>query len=208
MPRERGWAHAFPSRMLGDRQTSTHVTAKRVAENTPERQSADYGVAQEDLISHFDGPALRPLMLPLLKVMLRLLSPLVVSTAQIRTSSAHLTANTNLSIRHFRTSRMAESSTGSSSRIVVVGVGGATCSGKTTLAKHLLQILNPSQRKDGSSETGDITDAFILHQDDFAPPEATLPVNEEFGVTDWDHPPTAVGLLFDDDITVYCAAVC
>lgn len=76
------------------------------------------------------------------------------------------------------------------SRIVVVGVGGATCSGKTTLAKHLLQILNPSGAKSGSR--GGITDAFILHQDDFAPPEATLPVNEEFGVTDWDHPPTAV----------------
>lgn len=77
----------------------------------------------------------------------------------------------------------------SSSRIVVVGVGGATCSGKTTLAKHLLQILNPSQK---GSRSG-ITEAFILHQDDFAPPEATLPVNEEYGVTDWDHPPTAVG---------------
>ncbi|CDR98963.1 hypothetical protein [Sporisorium scitamineum] len=35
-------------------------------------------------------------------------------------------------------------------------------------------------------------DAFILHQDDFAPLEASLPVNEEFGVTDWDHPPTAI----------------
>ena len=85
---------------------------------------------------------------------------------------------------------MAASNTGSTSRIVVVGVGGATCSGKTTLAKHLLQILNPFQQ--GVSSAGGIKDAFILHQDDFAPPEATLPVNEEFGVTDWDHPPTAV----------------
>ncbi|KAF6767267.1 Phosphoribulokinase/uridine kinase [Kalmanozyma brasiliensis GHG001] len=87
---------------------------------------------------------------------------------------------------------MAASSSTSSSRIVVIGVGGATCSGKTTLAKHLLQILNPANHGEGSSSQGGIRDAFILHQDDFAPPEATLPVNEEFGVTDWDHPPTAI----------------
>lgn len=85
---------------------------------------------------------------------------------------------------------MTGSSTSLRPRIVVVGVGGATCSGKTTLAKHLLQILNPSQKGTSSG----ITEAFILHQDDFAPPEASLPVNEEYGVTDWDHPPTAVSL--------------
>ncbi|KAJ1604005.1 hypothetical protein NDA14_004055 [Ustilago hordei] len=83
---------------------------------------------------------------------------------------------------------MTGSSTSLRPRIVVVGVGGATCSGKTTLAKHLLQILNPSQKGTSSG----ITEAFILHQDDFAPPEASLPVNEEYGVTDWDHPPTAI----------------
>lgn len=85
---------------------------------------------------------------------------------------------------------MAASDTVSTSQIVVVGVGGATCSGKTTLAKHLVQILNSSEKS--SSDKGGITDAFILHQDDFAPLESTLPVNEELGVTDWDHPPTAV----------------
>ncbi|GAC97385.1 potential ADP-ribosylation factor [Pseudozyma hubeiensis SY62] len=91
--------------------------------------------------------------------------------------------------------QMVESSAGSTSRIVVVGVGGATCSGKTTLAKHLLQILNNSPDNSGSSRHshhGGIKDAFILHQDDFAPPEATLPVDEKYGVTDWDHPPTAI----------------
>jgi nicotinamide/nicotinate riboside kinase len=35
-------------------------------------------------------------------------------------------------------------------RVVLVGVGGATCSGKTTLAKHLREIL---------------PDSFIIHQD-------------------------------------------
>lgn len=94
---------------------------------------------------------------------------------------------------------MVLSGAGAAGRIVVVGVGGATCSGKTTLAKHLLHILNPSSgtgsrgtASSGSDRARGIVDAFILHQDDFAPPEATLPVNEQFGVTDWDHPPTAV----------------
>ncbi|SNX88057.1 related to NRK1 - Nicotinamide riboside kinase [Melanopsichium pennsylvanicum] len=89
---------------------------------------------------------------------------------------------------------MAVSSAASNSRIVVVGVGGATCSGKTTLAKYLLQILNSSHEVSTSNTISGsgIKDAFILHQDDFAPPEATLPVNEQYGVTDWDHPPTAI----------------
>ncbi|KAI3486736.1 hypothetical protein L1887_49686 [Cichorium endivia] len=94
---------------------------------------------------------------------------------------------------------MVLSGAGAAGRIVVVGVGGATCSGKTTLAKHLLHILNPSSgtgsrgtASSGSDRARGIVDAFILHQDDFAPPEATLPVNEQFGVTDWDHPPTAI----------------
>lgn len=93
---------------------------------------------------------------------------------------------------------MTGASTGSTLRTVVVGIGGATCSGKTTLAKHLLQILNAAQdsARDGAGSVTKagirIQDAFILHQDDFAPPESTLPVNKEFGVTDWDHPPTAV----------------
>ncbi|TKY86861.1 hypothetical protein EX895_004149 [Sporisorium graminicola] len=79
------------------------------------------------------------------------------------------------------------------SRIVVVGIGGATCSGKTTLAKHLLQILNQSPKGGSSSSSkAGIKDAFILHQDDFAPLEASLPVDQEFGVADWDHPPTAI----------------
>jgi len=61
-------------------------------------------------------------------------------------------------------------------RVILVGIGGATCSGKTTLAKHLRNI---------------IPDSFIIHQDDFAPPEETLPIHPTLG-QDWDSAPTAI----------------
>lgn len=56
-------------------------------------------------------------------------------------------------------------------RVVIIAVGGATCSGKTTLAKHLNQILPGS---------------VILHQDDFAPPAEKVPMHPMYGVQDWD----------------------
>ncbi|KAF8322264.1 P-loop containing nucleoside triphosphate hydrolase protein [Clavulina sp. PMI_390] len=62
--------------------------------------------------------------------------------------------------------------------IYLVGVGGATCSGKTTLAKHIHRILGDK--------------SYIVHQDDFAPPVDLVPMNEEFGVQDWDDPPGAI----------------
>ncbi|KAI0319579.1 P-loop containing nucleoside triphosphate hydrolase protein [Amylostereum chailletii] len=62
-------------------------------------------------------------------------------------------------------------------RVILVGIGGATCSGKTTLAKHLRSLLPNS---------------FIIHQDDFAPPQATLPMHPTLNVQDWDSAPTAL----------------
>ncbi|ETW80261.1 hypothetical protein HETIRDRAFT_440275 [Heterobasidion irregulare TC 32-1] len=62
-------------------------------------------------------------------------------------------------------------------RVVLVGIGGATCSGKTTLAKHLRRLLPNS---------------FIIHQDDFAPPQSTLPIHPKLNVQDWDSAPTAI----------------
>ncbi|GBE81478.1 Nicotinamide riboside kinase [Sparassis crispa] len=56
-------------------------------------------------------------------------------------------------------------------RVIFVGIGGATCSGKTTLAKHLCRILPGS---------------VILHQDDFAPPQELVPIHPEYNVQDWD----------------------
>lgn len=60
-------------------------------------------------------------------------------------------------------------------KTIVVGVGGPTSSGKTTLAKHLLALL--------PSKVG-----VILHQDDFALPEECLPWNETLQAKDWDNP--------------------
>jgi len=62
-------------------------------------------------------------------------------------------------------------------RIIVVGIGGATCTGKTTLAKYLQKILP------GSS---------LIHQDDFAPPQALIPIHPIYDVQDWDSPAGAI----------------
>ncbi|KAG0145014.1 hypothetical protein CROQUDRAFT_716314 [Cronartium quercuum f. sp. fusiforme G11] len=62
-------------------------------------------------------------------------------------------------------------------RIVIIAVGGATCSGKTTLSEHLRQILPNST---------------ILHQDDFAPPVEKIPLHPIHNVKDWDDPKGAV----------------
>jgi len=61
--------------------------------------------------------------------------------------------------------------------VILVGVGGATCSGKTTLAKHLNRIL---------------PDSVIIHQDDFAPPQELVPVHPVHNVQDWDAPAGAI----------------
>ncbi|KAG6897724.1 hypothetical protein C0992_011934 [Termitomyces sp. T32_za158] len=62
-------------------------------------------------------------------------------------------------------------------RVILVGVGGATCSGKTTLAKHLKRIL---------------PDSVIIHQDDFAPPQELVPIHPVYNVQDWDAAPGAI----------------
>ncbi|KAI0296524.1 hypothetical protein B0F90DRAFT_1745975 [Multifurca ochricompacta] len=57
-------------------------------------------------------------------------------------------------------------------RVILVGIGGATCTGKTTLAKNLRDILPGS---------------FVIHQD----PEVTLPIHPTLG-QDWDTAPSAI----------------
>jgi len=58
-------------------------------------------------------------------------------------------------------------------RIIIVGIGGASCTGKTTLAKYLRGILPGST---------------LIHQDDFAPPQALIPIHPVYGIQDWDSP--------------------
>ncbi|KIM77169.1 hypothetical protein PILCRDRAFT_623853 [Piloderma croceum F 1598] len=62
-------------------------------------------------------------------------------------------------------------------RVILIGIGGATCSGKTTLAKHLRRILPNS---------------VIIHQDDFAPPQELVPIHPKWNVQDWDAPSGAI----------------
>ncbi|PPQ96821.1 hypothetical protein CVT26_006222 [Gymnopilus dilepis] len=70
-------------------------------------------------------------------------------------------------------------------KVILIGVGGATCSGKTTLAKHLKSIL---------------PDSVIIHQDDFAPvchytplmPQELVPIHPIHNVQDWDAPAGAI----------------
>ncbi|KAH9485210.1 Nicotinamide riboside kinase [Psilocybe cubensis] len=58
-------------------------------------------------------------------------------------------------------------------RVILIGVGGATCSGKTTLAKHLNRIL---------------PDSVIIHQD----PQELVPFHPVHNVQDWDAPAGAI----------------
>lgn len=62
-------------------------------------------------------------------------------------------------------------------KVITIGVGGATSSGKTTLVKHLQGCLHNS---------------LIIHQDDFVTPLEKLPVDTEYGFADCEDAPTAV----------------
>ncbi|KAJ9114647.1 hypothetical protein QFC22_005523 [Naganishia vaughanmartiniae] len=63
-------------------------------------------------------------------------------------------------------------------KAILIAVGGATCSGKTTLAKKLQRAL-PNH--------------FIIHQDDFAPAWEKIPYHPDIpDVQDWDRADTAV----------------
>lgn len=62
-------------------------------------------------------------------------------------------------------------------RVLIAAIGGATCSGKTTTAKHLARIIPSS---------------ILLLQDDFAPPAEKVPVDPRYGWQDWDDPEGAI----------------
>ncbi|KIM21630.1 hypothetical protein M408DRAFT_80281 [Serendipita vermifera MAFF 305830] len=64
-------------------------------------------------------------------------------------------------------------------RVVLIGVGGASCSGKTTIASLLHTIL-PNSR--------------LIHQDDqsFAPPSGLIPIHPKYNVPDWERAETSI----------------
>ncbi|KZP06119.1 P-loop containing nucleoside triphosphate hydrolase protein [Athelia psychrophila] len=62
-------------------------------------------------------------------------------------------------------------------RVILVGIGGASCAGKTTLAKHLARILPNS---------------FIIHQDDFVRPIELAPLHPTLRVPDREAPRGAI----------------
>lgn len=57
--------------------------------------------------------------------------------------------------------------------MIVIGIGGPSSSGKTTVAKNLINLFKDSR---------------ILHQDDFYKPENQLPKDATTGELNWDHP--------------------
>nr|XP_018261042.1 nicotinamide riboside kinase [Kwoniella dejecticola CBS 10117]OBR83200.1 nicotinamide riboside kinase [Kwoniella dejecticola CBS 10117] len=64
-------------------------------------------------------------------------------------------------------------------RLVIIGIGGASCSGKTLLAKHIRRALPAG--------------ASIIHQDDFCPPEDKMPYSAQYpDLQDWDDPETCI----------------
>jgi nicotinamide/nicotinate riboside kinase len=65
-----------------------------------------------------------------------------------------------------------------SGRPILIGVGGATSSGKSTLAARLAPLINGT----------------ILPQDDFALPESELRYDERIDGKDWDDPEHSVRL--------------
>ncbi|CDZ98255.1 p-loop containing nucleoside triphosphate hydrolase protein [Phaffia rhodozyma] len=63
-------------------------------------------------------------------------------------------------------------------RVLLIGVGGASNSGKTTLAKYLHRLIKNST---------------IIHLDDFAPAQHLIPYSPLYpDVQDWDSPATAI----------------
>ncbi|MBW0475715.1 hypothetical protein O181_015430 [Austropuccinia psidii MF-1] len=65
-------------------------------------------------------------------------------------------------------------------QIVIIAIGGPTCSGKTTLSKTLQNQLSNS---------------IILHQDDFVPNSKDIPIHPIHKVPDWDDPRGAIDWL-------------
>lgn len=58
-------------------------------------------------------------------------------------------------------------------RIVLIGLSGCSSSGKTTLAKLTSELFS---------------NATLIHEDDFYKHDEDVPINEKYGIRDWDSP--------------------
>jgi len=68
---------------------------------------------------------------------------------------------------------MADLTTDTKTKVILVGIGGASCSGKSTLVTHLEKILPTS---------------IVVRQDDFYLPEEMLPTLQGLNAKNWDVP--------------------
>ncbi|PIA19419.1 P-loop containing nucleoside triphosphate hydrolase protein [Coemansia reversa NRRL 1564] len=59
------------------------------------------------------------------------------------------------------------------SDVIVFGLSGPSCSGKTTIALNLVKLFPQT---------------VVIHQDDFYKPDSQIPFNKEIGIQDWDCP--------------------
>ncbi|KAJ2348753.1 ribosylnicotinamide kinase [Coemansia sp. RSA 2673] len=59
------------------------------------------------------------------------------------------------------------------SKVIVVGISGPSCSGKTAIALNLLKVFPHT---------------VIIHQDDFYKTDSQIPIHADIGVQDWDCP--------------------
>ncbi|KAJ2063974.1 ribosylnicotinamide kinase [Coemansia sp. S146] len=59
------------------------------------------------------------------------------------------------------------------SKVIVVGISGPSCSGKTAIALNLLKVFPHT---------------VVIHQDDFYKTDSQIPIHADIGVQDWDCP--------------------
>ncbi|KDQ15268.1 hypothetical protein BOTBODRAFT_31926 [Botryobasidium botryosum FD-172 SS1] len=62
-------------------------------------------------------------------------------------------------------------------QVILIGIGGPTCSGKSTLAKQIIKCFQSG---------------LLIHQDNFAQPIDNLPIHPVYSVLDADDAPTAI----------------
>ncbi|KAG0669943.1 ribosylnicotinamide kinase [Maudiozyma exigua] len=71
-------------------------------------------------------------------------------------------------------------------KTILIGLSGCSSTGKTTLAKLASQLL---------------PNAILIHEDDFYKHDEDVPMNERYGIRDWDSPEALDMNLFEKELT-------